>query len=613
MVKSHPTEMGATDSGGLARGDGLHCVVLVVMVVIAMLLAWPVAGLPYGDDTTYSYLALHLARTGQLSYNGWQTALLLFHSWWGALFIQLFGFSFNCLRLSAMPLSFGAVIFCYLWARQAGLRQQPAAFVTTVFGLSPLFLPIAASYMTDGPALFFEFFSIYSFSRAATESGSRSAYRGALLWLGAGAVASFIGGTSRQTVWLVPLLVLPYLAWVRRGRATFAMFTILTWISTLGGIFEVMTWFARQPYSIAQPSLLGEGMAVIRHPGLQVAAASRVVLMLLLVCLPVAIPLAIQTAIDIWRGIRLRKVALLCMLGSVLAAIFVHPSLASIPWLPSTLNWEGINGDAPLPGRPLVLGKPIRVVVAIVVYVTACVLASGLGNVRTVLKRAKNWFFIPSESEFSFAAMTLFSVVYFALVVLRNNDFDIFDRYLLPIMPWAAAALWTKFAPEQQQGAEKRRLARGVRLAWAALGLLSAYGIAATQDLWALARARERAAARLETSGIARTAIDGGFEYNAWTELLANGRLNSRWVTYPPGTFRAGLSTTPSVVPIYRLEYRPGPQTVPSEFGAVAFWSLLPPFHKQVSIDRVLKQGNGWAGELGWKRFDQEYCCERGR
>jgi hypothetical protein len=66
---------------------------------------------------------------------------------------------------------------------------------------------------------------------------------------------------------------------------------------------------------------------------------------------------------------------------------------------------------------------------------------------------------------------------------------------------------------------------------------------------------------------------------------MVSGRMNSRLVVNR--AYRPELSQTPSVIPVYRLEYAPTPETVPSEFGLVGYFSLLPPFHKQVSIDRL--------------------------
>jgi hypothetical protein len=547
-----------------------------------MLIIRPLADLPFSDDTAYSFMALNLARTGHLAYNGWETAMLVLHAWWGALFIKLFGFSFNCLRFSTIPFSLASVGFCYLLVRRAGLQPPSAAFVTLLFGLSPLFLPVSVSYMTDAPALFFMFASLYSLSRAAESSPQSQT----LSWLLFGTSLGFLGGTGRQTVWLVPLLVLPYLAWQRRTQKWLVFSSLTAWILVAVGVAAMLSWFNRQPYAIQQPSVFKELQLALLRPLWELNIAARFLLMLLLVSLPAALPLLVRTFLETWRGSRGRKFIVAALLLGVAAAILFHPSLASIPWVANTLNWEGINGDAPLPGRPKVLIQPVRMVVAISVYIVVCILAGEITSLRTLVRRASRPFVNPSGGQFTLAAMSIVSVVYFALLILRGIDFDVFDRYLLPILPWAATILLLWFASDDRA---KPILSRTMPFAWALLGIMALYGIAITQDIWALARARVSAARKLESAGIPRTAIDAGFEYNAWTELLLSGRLNSRLVLNPPGAYRPGLSQTPSVLPLYRLEYEPTPpETVISPFASVPFISLQPPYHKQVAIDRIV-------------------------
>lgn len=573
------------DNASLSRTWITSAWACIAIVAAAVLMVWPVAEMPYSDDTAYTYIALSLARTGQFAYNGWETALLVLHAYWGALFIRLFGFSFQCVRFSTIPFALGAVGFCYLLVRRAGLRESAACFVTLLFGLSPLFLPVAASYMTDAPALFFVFASLYSLARAAEPSATRRGFA----WLALGTMLGFVGGTSRQVVWLVPLVVLPYLAWIHRRKTWFAVSSLIGLIFVAGGVAAVMAWFSLQPYSIAQPSVLNELKHAIKAPVSTANTTLRLLLMLLLVCLPAALPLVVRASIDTWRGGIARKTVVALLFAGVIAAILMHPSLCSIPWISNTLNWEGIHGAAPLPGRPIVLIRPIRAVVAMGVYAAACILLGELIDIRKLIRRAMRPFLDPSASEFTLISMSLFSLAYFALMVLRNIDFDIFDRYLLPILPWAATVLLLLFESAERA---KTPLRREMPFAWALLGILALFAIANTQDWWALARARAAATKRLEAAGVPRTAIDAGFEYNAWTELQINGRLNSRWVVYPPGAYRAGLGETPTVVPLYRLEYEPTPETPASSFGSVPYVSFLPPFHKQVSIDRVLDRRN---------------------
>lgn len=551
-------------------------------VATAMAFVWPFGDISYGDDFAYAHVALRLAQTGHFHYNGWEFAMLLAHAYWGALFIRVFGFSFECVRFSTIPFALGAVAVCYRLVRRAGLKPSFSLLTALLIGLSPLFLPVSVTYMTDIPCLFFTLASLYALSRAAEDGGHSRGFG----WLALGVALGFVGGTGRQVVWLVPLAVLPYLAWVRRRQPRFAMASIFAWVLVMAGVTAVSAWFSRQPYVGEQLSFLNELRIAIEQPRSEVNVAARLALMLLFMILPAALPLVLRSWIETWRGARLRQIFVGTLFVALFCAIFVHPSLASIPWVNSTLNWEGINGSAPMPGRPIVLMWPIRAVAALAVYGTVCILAGELFEFRRLARRAWNFLSNPPDRQFALAAMSLFSAVYFLLLVIRGAEIDLFDRYLLPMMPWAAAFVLLWFEAEDPGAEQLQR--RAMPVAWVVLAVLAAYAVLSTQDLWSLARARVTATKKLEEAGIPRTAIDAGEEYNGWTQLLTTGYMNDRWVKNPPGAYRPGLGTTPEVVPVYRLEYQPTLKSAATEFGTVPYFSLLPPFRKRVSIDRII-------------------------
>src|SRR3989454_359267 len=157
------------------------------------------------------------------------------------------------------------------------------------------------------------------------------------------------------------------------------------------------------------------------------------------------------------------------------------PSLASIPWIASSLNWEGINGTAALPGRPVVLIRPVRVIAAVSVYVAAILIVSELWERRNRLSRVVHFFVKPTESQFPLAAMSLFGAGFMALMMIRAARIDIFDRYFLPALPWLAALplLWHQ-STRSQEGTQPRAMFAP----WALLALYGLYGIASTQSPW---------------------------------------------------------------------------------------------------------------------------------
>jgi len=555
--------------------------IAVAVVTGAMALVWPFAKLSYGDDTAFSHVALVLARTGHFAYNCWESMLLVGHAAWGALFIRAFGFSFDCLRLSTLPFALGSVALTYVLTKRMGLSSEKAFFVTMLLGLSPLFLPVAVSYMTDVPSLFFTFASFYLFVRAAEASSDGKA----LGWIVFGSVVGYLGGLNRQSVWFAPLVLLPHLAWLRRKR-WIGIAAAVSWILVVVGVVLTTAWFNSQPYVYFQPSLTGEIVKAIHNPVKQVDLVARLLLMLVLLCLPAALPLLVKSTSETIVGSWLRKLLVLVPLFAVIAAVVIHPSLASIPWASNTLNWEGIFGAAPLPGRPIVLIRPVRAVVAMIIYIAVCLLAGELTRFRESMQRAWTILLDRDGSHFSLASMTQLNAVYFTLFVIRGVDFDLFDRYLIPIIPWVATIFLLWLGSDEQSETIWRK---SKPFAWALLIVLGSYGVANTQDMWALARARVTAAEKLESAGVSRTEIDAAFEYNGWTQLMATGRLNSHWVKNPPNAYVPGETETPVVVPKYRLEYELTPETEPSEYSSVPYFSFLPPYGKAVRIDRIKK------------------------
>ncbi len=584
-----------------SSGDAQVAWACALVVAAAFFLVWPFAELPSSDDWAYTHVALQLNQTGRLIYNGNESAMLVTHAAWGALFIRIFGLSFTWMRLSTLPWAMAAVAICYLLVRRADLDRTTAVFVSLLLGLSPMFLPAATSFMTDVPSLFFLFFCSYSLARAYESSRLDSARAASVPnmggsvhssrigqwgWLALGVFSGLLGGTGRQTVWLIPLIVLPYLAWVSRRRIAFSLGAASGWVIVLVAMVAMTRWFSRQPYAVPDPGLGKLVRLAVAIPLIDAGIAARMALTIFLFVLPAAFPLVRSSWNSIWTGSRPRKFLTLIFLLSIVLGVVIHPSLASIPWMASTLSWEGVHGSAELSGRPIVLIRPVRVVVSMVVYFSGALLAVEAWYRRRMFRLALTAVRNPTPPQFALVTFAAFSAVYVGLLVLRNAYIDIFDRYLLPVIPLAAALLFT-----WHKGAcpADRTQRKGMVTAWSGLAFYSLYAIVGTQDVLALARARVVATSRLEAAGVPRTSIDGGYEYNGWTELLVSGHVNIRWVVNPAGAYHSGLGTTPSVQPVYRLEYQPAPDSAPTAFGTVPYFSLLPPFWKQVSIDRIVR------------------------
>jgi len=104
----------------------------------------------------------------------------------------------------------GMRVLLYVLHRRASLPPGLALFGALTITLSPIFIPNAASFMTDIPALFLFLASIYGYVRVAdvldTPEPAATCRNRLWGWLLFGLLAGLLGGTVRQTNWFVPML-----------------------------------------------------------------------------------------------------------------------------------------------------------------------------------------------------------------------------------------------------------------------------------------------------------------------------------------------------------------------------------------------------------------------
>jgi hypothetical protein len=121
-----------------------------------------------------------------------------------------------------------------------------------------------------------------------------------------------------------------------------------------------------------------------------------------------------------------------------------------------------------------------------------------------------------------------FCLVYFSLLIPRSTG-GLADRYCLPLAFVAVVTLlrlWEATDPS-----------RHVRLVLAATAVLAFCGIAATHDYFADYRAEKQLIAELNNAGVPPQAIDGGWDYDGWTELQFAGHVNDPRIAIPPHAY----------------------------------------------------------------------------
>jgi hypothetical protein len=452
-------------------------------------------------------------------------------------------------------------------------------------GLSPLFLPLAASYMTDVAGLFCILLCLYLCQRALAAHSDRTT----ILWLTCAALTNIAAGPVRQIVWLGTLVMVPSTAWVLRRRAGVKPIATLLWLGSVLSVLACMRWFERQPYALPEKIIQGPFTGtMLAHMLTEVLKA---LLCLALITFPIlAAWIPVRRCLS--RNALTRIVCIVIAMGATSIALANRGSLDHrvMPWLGhviGTLSIFSSTGEM-LGSRPVTLTLPMRVGLSL------AVIAASLTFVEHML--TKPW------RRKSLSAVSLheaswvlgpFSISYMVFLLPRALYSFIYDRYLLGLMPFAIIILLLL---------HQRWIAvRLPAVTIAALSLFALYAIAGTHDWFALNRARVAAVAQIRASGVPVTSIQGGFDYDGWTQIEAAGYINEARLRNPANAYQVNLSPlqlpegcrlnfaeyTPAIHPEYFVVFEPMTCLASSKYPPVSYRTWLPPFYRNVYIQRT--------------------------
>ena len=564
-----------------ARTDLRNAALCGLVTAVALLAVWPTSPLSFDDDWSFAWTVKRLAETGRVTYNGWSSPSVLTQSYWGLAFVRLFGgFSFDALRASTYPPAVASVVLTYALARRAGLAAGAAVFAAMTLCGSPLFLPLATSFMTDVPGLFCLLAAGYATVRAIeTPRRPRT-----LAWLAAAVAIAAVGGSSRQIVWVVPLATLPYVAWRRRSDRTVVIAAAVAWVAAFATAALIQRWFNAQPYTRPEPSIVSELALAIRRP---LPVAGRFLAVLLTVLL-VTLPPGLTVLGRIVHDRRLARAT--AATGLLIAMAFVLEGRNALAfWMGNLITPAGLFTVGQICGDPpTVLGRPVRLGLTLAVFAVAAVLVGRLivaiSHPRPTWAAIRRSVLDAGADRATVPVLLLIGFGYLGLLLTRCVLDVSYDRHLLSLVPCFTIPLLTwSLRRRRTGGADPVPV-----LAWVALVAFGTFAVAATQEELARGRAIVAAVDRVRAAGVPRTAVNGGFEYDSWTELQNAGYINLPQVVNPPGAYRPGLGQRPSLHYRYRIEYQPLPDARMSRFGTVGYFSLLPPFHRQLSVDEIV-------------------------
>ncbi|MBV9441433.1 MAG: hypothetical protein JO217_01940, partial [Acidobacteriaceae bacterium] len=517
------------------QSDGIICALLMTA---CLLLGRPFLDMGFVDDWSYIKTAQVFAETGHFAYNGWGAVTVGWQALWGALFVKLLGFSFIHVRLSMLPVSIASVYLFHQILIRFEISRANALFGTLVLGLSPVFMAMAASFLTDLPGLFSTLLCLYLCQRTLAARTDPTA----LAWLSVAIVSNVASGTARQTGWLGVLVMVPSTLWLLRSRRGLFWMGGLLWVASVGAVFLTMHWFYQQPYFIEINSPHHFGRTAIKQFLLRNAdQGPKAFLCLLLLVLPVlAVWLPLARSMSRRRFAWLSLTAVVLLIGALLYA-GTHGKLNTwlAPWLLHVIGYMGTPGAGNIPGwHAAPFGYWQRI--PITAFVIGSALIFFLDLFQRLALRAQ-------ESKISAKLpwrQILWLIVPYTIGYMGALSMAaalIFDRYLLAAQAVAIILLLGYYqdfvTPQINPLGSRSVIGRIPLVSWLVLFLFTCYSVAGIHDWFALDRARLDAAQEVRRSGVPRVAIAGGFEYDAWTQLEVGGYINNEGIKNPPDAY----------------------------------------------------------------------------
>jgi hypothetical protein len=519
---------------GMFRMPAVLC---AITFMLCEAVSRPYAEMGVCDDWSYIRTAQLLAQTGHVHYIGWASAMIGWQLYPAALFVKLFGFSFTAARLSTFLV---AVLTTFLIQRtfvRAGVNERNATIGTLAIVLTPLYMALSVTFMTDVEGLFAIVICFYGCLRALQASSSSAA----TMWICFAALANAVFGSSRQIAWLGVLVLVPCTLWLlRHQRRTLVAGSAAT-LAGWAFIALSLHWFHHQPYAL--PEVVPIKVAGPYQLGYMARELFGAVLEVPFLLLPIIaaylILLRRRNSRQFWMAFAV------CGLGYALAAVVfaikIEPNSVIVPTLGDWVSPLARYG-VPVLGKPgpVVLGQTTRILLtAVSTLATFCAIAF-LWEIRervvreevdTVDHQAEASSLTTRSVSWNQVLVLVgpFVAAYFALLI-PHSSIQLYDRYLLPLMFLSGLVLIRAF-----QNFVQPCLPAVTKVL---VGLVAIYSIGATHDMFAFYRARVMVADEVRAAGVQPSTFDGGFEYNGWIEALeGGGYINDESILNRPNSY----------------------------------------------------------------------------
>jgi hypothetical protein len=480
--------------------------VAVIGIYVAIAASHGVLGASRNDDWAYLRITTHLADTGEFRLDGWVNAMFIGQALVSLPVMVLFGQ--GILPLQMMVAVFAAV---GLWATYAVARpwlgRRWTALSVACLAAGPVYGILAVSYMSDVPSYTLQMITLLVGIRAMRSAPVHLGWLAVALCVG---IASFsireFGLASGAAVAVYAVAQ----AWARRQRLRPVVALVGFWLIAVTALYFWRsnlpnTWPTRIDVS---PAALGSAANSVWRSALTVG----------LFVSPVAFA---ASPVRLLRAMGQR----LTRRTQVVLVLLTIAALATVPFRGLGLigNHTGRRPaySVTLPGdAPIMLPGPVWVLVlSVALYSTAVAVGLFALRVETLFRLRRSWRSgLASTAESGVHLVVLFVVLYAALLAaaVTLTGVELFDRYLLVLVPLSAALLARAGRAEQMM-----RSIPG-RREWVALLALVTIGVVAVDASAAFDGAKWRLGQAVQArTGWEAGSIDAGYEWYGYHQTAA--------------------------------------------------------------------------------------------
>jgi hypothetical protein len=503
MTTLEPTSQAARPWRHLDRW-AIVVLVLLALAPIGVSAAFGAYGLARNDDWAWAEILDRWQQTGVLRFNGWPGMFLIGHLALAWPIARAFPGSLPALELWTVALGVVGVLATY-WTVRTFLPVGRAAVATALVTLSPLYAPLAMSFMTDVPSFAAQACCLALGVRALREPDARRA----AIFTTLSFVAGMVGFTIREYAFIAPAsvgLVLLARATARRDRAQVLAAAVpgAVTVVTAGVLYSIRSRMSGSINLQFSPSSILDGI---------VAEFGRSTLFTIVTAAFLVLPaFAFVPLRPLLEGITAARWRIVLALGSLAAAAagLVGAWRWSPPILSPYLDERGTLGTDVMPGtRALLLPAPLFKILLALVLVGAVLVVVVLAKVtaNTLGSRGHHRDAIAAADARSLLVVFVLASMAGVIAVGTIDFFPIFDRYLLATAPFAAA-LVLDTAPAHEAASRARR---GAQVA--AIAAFALLGLVWSTDSAAFDAARWKAGEEAVALGVPADRIEAGFEW----------------------------------------------------------------------------------------------------